>query len=112
MTIKQNLSQIFLSVPPKQNGKNTNKTWIEKTFFPKRKCVPACQKIKRGTFYRKILATEEPVVNPGHFHSKTLSSHTKEVWVACAGAWVINHHSWVAVDKRSLFVLKVLFFCF
>lgn len=93
MTIKQNLSQIFLSVPPKQNSKNTNKTWIEKTFFPKRKCVPACQKIKRGTFYRKILATEEPVVNPGHFHSKTLSSHTKEVWVACAGAWVISVES-------------------
>ena len=41
MTIKQNLSQIFLSVPPKQNIKNTNKTYIEKTFFPaKRKCVP------------------------------------------------------------------------
>ena len=64
-----------------------------KTFFPKRKCVQACQKIKRGTFYRKILATEEPVVNPGHFHSKTLSSHTKEVWVACAGAWVISVES-------------------
>ena len=50
MTIKQNLSQIFLSVPPKQNIKNTNKTYIEKTFFPaKRKCVP--EKIKRRTFY-------------------------------------------------------------
>ena len=33
------------------------------------------------------------MVNPGHFHSKTLSSHTKEVWVACAGAWVISVES-------------------
>ena len=31
------------------------------------------------------------MVNPGgYFHSKTLSSHTKEVWVTCAGAWVIS----------------------
>ena len=42
------------------------------------------KKLNVGHFTRKILATEEPVVNPGHFHSKTLSSHTKEVWVACA----------------------------
>ena len=28
------------------------------------------------------------------------------------GLSVWNHHSWVPVDKRSLFVLKVLFFCF
>ena len=30
------------------------------------------------------------MVNPGCFHSKTLSSHTKEVWVTCAEAWVIS----------------------
>ena len=72
------------------------------------------KKLNVGHFTRKILATEEPVVNPGHFHSKTLSNHTKEVWVACAGAWVISVESsqlgsgW----KRSLFVLKVLMFVF
>ena len=50
------------------------------------------------------------MVNPGYFHSKTLSSHTKEVWVACAGAWVISvklSQLGIAVDKRSLFVVKV-----
>ena len=51
------------------------------------------KKFNEGHFTPKILATEEPVVNPGHFHSKTLSSHTKEVWVACAGAWVISVES-------------------
>lgn len=51
------------------------------------------KKLNVGHFTRKILATEEPVVNPGHFHSKTFSSHTKEVWVACAGAWVISVES-------------------
>ena len=72
------------------------------------------KKLNVGHFTRKILATEEPVVNPGHFHSKTLSSHTKEVWVAVLelGLSVWNHHSWVAVDKRSLFVPKVLMFVF
>lgn len=93
MTIKQNLSQIFLSVPPKQNSKNTNKTQIEKTFFQKGNVYQHVKKLNVAHFTRKILATEEPVVNPGHFHSKTLSSHTKEVWVACAGAWVISVES-------------------
>ena len=52
------------------------------------------QKLNVGRFTGKILATEEPVVNPGgYFHSKTLSSHTKEVWVTCAGAWVISVES-------------------
>ena len=51
------------------------------------------KKLNVGHFTRKILATEEPVVNLGHFNSKTLSSHTKEVWVACAGAWVISVES-------------------
>ena len=48
------------------------------------------QKIKRSRFYRQNFSHREPVVNPGYFHSETLSSHTKEVWVTCVGAWVIS----------------------
>ena len=44
MTIKQNLSQIFLAVPPKQNSKNTNKTKIEKNFFSKKEMCTSMSK--------------------------------------------------------------------
>ena len=49
-TIKQNLWQIFFSVRPKQNSKNTNKKKYRKNFFLQQKgnvCQPVVSSINR-----------------------------------------------------------------